>query len=755
MVMLIHKMLRDIIKNKVPFLAIFLMLFAGNFIFSGITSEYNGMNQCFKAFTKETNLADALVIGNQFTNKKIKQLKSNHNITDVEKRMLIPSTLNTKQKQSIDLYILDNENNISSMKVMKGKPYDKLAKGVWVDITFAKENNFKLNDQIKINMNGTIVTEKIVGLCYSPEYIYSIKDGEITPDHKKNGFVMMNKNNVPNAWVIQWNQLVVTGNNNIKTIINDVLESNNITILLKTEHPSYSMLNDEIKQHKEIGIIFVAVFLFIAVLVTITTVHRLLHTERIQIGILKALGFKNLRLYFHYISHSILICFVASLLGWCIGYITLPNIIFPMMNKMYVLPFLKAKMLPFSWILPFICTISCLVISLVVCKKYLTGNAASILYSNTTEKNYKELPFPFLWKQLSFYSQWNSRDIFRNKLRSIMTIFGVIGCVALIFSSCGLYTSMKHISSWTFNKLQTYSTKITGDFSNVKYKNELISSMSGEELMETSILLSWKKEKKTASFTGIESQRFLHLMENDKKEIKLSDGIALSKNIADDLKIHTGDMIKWKFEGTGKWYESKVSAIIRTPLSQGITITKKEMKRHSIPHTVTSIIGKKPKHIYLDSNIITLVQYKEDLVGNFDTMMEASIILFSIFLVAAILLGSVILYNLGTLSYMERYKDMATLKVLGFSNKRIQKLMLQQNLWLTLIGIIIGIPIGYTLLIIMLDTVQSSLDITLYIPYLVYIVSMLGTFLLSWLINKCLSYKVYHINMVAALKANE
>lgn len=138
--MLIHKMFRDIIKNKVPFLAIFLMLFAGNFIFSGITSEYNGMNQYFYSFIEETNLADAWVFGNQFTDKMVKQLKAKDNITNAEKRMLIPSTLNTKQKQSIDLYILDNENEISSIKVTKGKPYDKLAShSIYCNFYYRKE----------------------------------------------------------------------------------------------------------------------------------------------------------------------------------------------------------------------------------------------------------------------------------------------------------------------------------------------------------------------------------------------------------------------------------------------------------------------------------------------------------------------------------------------------------------------------------------------------------------------------------------
>ena len=104
---------------------------------------------------------------------------------------------------------------------------------------------------------------------------------------------------------------------------------------------------------------------------------------------------------------------------------------------------------------------------------------------------------------------------------------------------------------------------------------------------------------------------------------------------------------------------------------------------------------------------------------------------------------------------MERYRDMATLKVLGFNNKRIRKLMIQQNIWLTIVGIIIGLPIGYELLGIMVSTVQTSIDMESYAPVYVYGVSILGTFILSWIINKALSLKVKSIDMVSALKINE
>ena len=712
--MLIRKMLRDVWKNKVPFIAIFLMMFAGNFIFSGITSEYNGMNKSFHSFIEETNLADVWVTSNGFNSTDIQTLKDDKNILNVEQRLLLNATLSNKSEKSVDLYVLDNTNEISKIKVIAGKNYSADIDGLWLDYTFANENDYKLNDTLTVDVNGHEIKKVIVGFCYSPEYIYNTKNGEMLPDHKNNGFAFVNEQFVSDLLPVSYNQLLITGKGDIEKSVKDILGSNNITIVEKNNHPSYSMISDEITQHKEIGLIFVAVFLFIAMLITITTVHRLLSSQRMQIGILKSLGFRKRKLYVHYISHSTFVCAVGSLIGWCIGYIILPKILYPVMEEIYILPELSPSMLSGSWLMPVICTLICLLISMLVCRKYLRGNASIILYSNSTGKNYKDLPLYSLRKHLSFYGQWNVRDIFRNKLRSFMTIFGVIGCVSLLFASLGLYTSMNNMSDWTFDKIQTYNTKVTGDFTDEEYKNQLIKDMFGEELMETSVEIEHEGQEQTVAFTGLESQDFIRLYDTDNHNVNLKSGIAVSKNTAKELNIKVGDRIKWRFSGSSTWYLSVVKVIIRTPMTQGITMMKTEMEKENIPFITTSIIGEEIENAKINTDYISSIQNRADLEESLSTMLNASIMLSTLFLIMAVLLGSVILYNLGTLSYMERYRDMATLKVLGFNNKSIRKLMIQQNLWLTIIGIIIGLPIGYGLLGIMVSTVQTSIDMEVY-----------------------------------------
>ncbi len=748
--MLIKKMLRDIKVNKIPFIAIFLMMFMANFIFSGITSEYHGLQSKFNRYIEETQLADGWVYGSLFEEDKIGEFKNDPSIQMAEGRILVPTTVSSHQKQSIDLYVKE-EDTLSKFKVIEGVSYQKDIDGIWLDAQFASANSYQLHDTITLEYQGIKLEKEIVGLGYHPEYIYSVDDGQMVPDHQNNGFALMSKAYFP--YPMAYNQLLILGEGDLKTAVQDHFSQ--AIMLMQKDHPAYLMVSEEINQHKEIGILFVCAFLFIAALVTMTTLHRLLSSQRMQIGVLKSLGFNKRQLFIHYITHSTFVCFIGALSGFFLGYLALPPLLLNFMNEMYTIPDLKAQLLPYAWLLPLGCTLLCGVISFLICRKYLRGNAAKIINGNTNEKKYKPLPFSTLWQHLSFSSQWNGRDIFRNKLRSIMSVLGVIGCVALLYGAFGLYTSMNHLTSWNMDMVQTYETKVTGDFSDEAYTQKIKTLMDGETIMESGVEIRQDQQSRSVTFTALESQHYLHLMKNEKEEIELMEGLAVSKNIADDLNLQIGDSLQWKLNGSDQWLTSTITAIIRTPLNQGITIKKEELKRLGIVYQPTSIIGHAFDESLLESEFTTSIQNKEDLQAGLDTMMQASIMMCTVFVIAAVLLGSVILYNLGTLSYNERYYEMATLKVLGFSDSRIRRLMIQQNLWLSVIGIVLGLPVGYQFILVLLSTVQATIDMTVYIPISIYLFSILGTLLLSWAINRLLSRKVYHIDMVAALKANE
>lgn len=121
----------------------------------------------------------------------------------------------------------------------------------------------------------------------------------------------------------------------------------------------------------------------------------------------------------------------------------------------------------------------------------------------------------------------------------------------------------------------------------------------------------------------------------------------------------------------------------------------------------------------------------------------------------AILLGVVVLYNLGIMSYTERYREMATLKVVGFKDKKIGRFLIDQNMWLSLIGVVIGIPLGILTLDYLLKALAGEYEMSLTVSAVTYIISVMLTFGMSLLVSLMVARKNKKIDMVEALKGAE
>jgi putative ABC transport system permease protein len=121
----------------------------------------------------------------------------------------------------------------------------------------------------------------------------------------------------------------------------------------------------------------------------------------------------------------------------------------------------------------------------------------------------------------------------------------------------------------------------------------------------------------------------------------------------------------------------------------------------------------------------------------------------------AMLLGTVVLYNLGVMSYTERYREMATLKVVGFKDRKIGSLLTGQNLWLSIIGIILGVPVGVLTLKYLMKALAGEYEVSAVIKPASYIISILLTLGVSLLVSLLVARKNKNIDMVEALKFAE
>lgn len=121
----------------------------------------------------------------------------------------------------------------------------------------------------------------------------------------------------------------------------------------------------------------------------------------------------------------------------------------------------------------------------------------------------------------------------------------------------------------------------------------------------------------------------------------------------------------------------------------------------------------------------------------------------------AILLGAVVLYNFGIMSYTERYREMATLKVVGFKDKKIGRLLIDQNMWLSLTGVVVGIPLGILTLDYLLKALAGEYEMSLTVSAVAYVISVMLTFGMSLPVSLMVARKNKKIDMVEALKGAE
>ena len=152
-------------------------------------------------------------------------------------------------------------------------------------------------------------------------------------------------------------------------------------------------------------------------------------------------------------------------------------------------------------------------------------------------------------------------------------------------------------------------------------------------------------------------------------------------------------------------------------------------------------------------SVIQNIDELKDAISNMLSMMKKMIIIIIVF---AILLGVVIIYNMSILSFSEKIYQFATLKVLGFDNKRIRKIFSLQNSWICILSILIGLPVGYGLTSYLFKVcLDENYDFGVHIEWWTYVSAAVVTYLVSYLISRYLSRNVNNIDMVSSLKGNE
>ena len=756
--MLFKKMLRDIRKHKTQFISIFLMAFLGVFVFAGVGGESVGLEVNSNDYYEDTNLADGWIYSANLNDAFLYQVDCLGATNQMERQLVIDSVADFSNDPEITLHFVEN-NTISKFYLIDGEPVNiSDDDGVWLDKSFADAKNLKIGDNITFKFEGYEIEKTIRGVGYSPEYVYHASKSSVIPDFSKLGFAYMSYKAFPGD-IVPYNVLNVKFDGsaeNYNDLLSYHMEGYYNSFVEQSEHTSVSQFSEEMDQHQMMAGIFPVVFILIAMLILLTTMTRIIAHQRTQIGILKACGFKDRSIMFHYISYGFWLVLAGSILGLIIGPLTLPKLFYPTMSSTYILPSWEP-----AWSMDFVYVAAAMVIMSVLVSYYAVK---SIFKENPADTIRPKVPKVSssgfvekigFFKHLSFNARWNYRDAKRNKFRALMTIIGVIGCTALLVSAFGMYDGMNDLKEWEFNQINHYDSKLViDDDASVSEIDDVAGEVNGDKIMEGAIEIESGTLKKSGSLLVLNHTDLITPTDYNWNRIEIEDDeVSISQKMADMLGVGIGDTVKWHIMGSDKWIKTKIDKIHADPTSQGFIMSTDKLEDLDLNYTPTSIVT--AEHVDKNYTAIKTANSMKDMTGSWDELTEAMWLLIYILISFASLLAVVVLYNLGLLSFTEIEREIATLKVLGFKTSALRKLLLTQNLWFTTIGFVLGVPVGYYILKIMWESSGDSFYILPSISVANLAISAVITFALSIMVNLMFSRKIKKLDMVESLKGVE
>lgn len=537
----------------------------------------------------------------------------------------------------------------------------------------------------------------------------------------------------------------------------------------------YSNVKSDADSIESIGTVFPIVFFVVAILISLTTITRMVEEDRSLIGTYKALGFYNREIRRKYLLYAFCASGAGSILGTAGAFLLIPGIIFYIFHTMYLLPdyvFLFDYVMGISGPVLFVGGI--VVATVIACRNELIQTPVMLMRPKTPKAGSRVLleRIPFVWSRLSFLNKVTVRNLFRYKKRLFMTVFGIAGCMALLLFGFAIKDSVRDLVPRQYEKTFLYDAmavaigeqvvdQYIADDSNVaEYMEAVITSVKVENdasRTETVQLIT--------APDGETLEEYIQLRKTDGQVLILEeDEIILTQNAATILGIEEGTSVTVQTMELDR-AEMQVDHIVQNYLGNYLYMTEDtyekyfgECKRNGAlihlaeeckkPILYCNALGKQEGIV----TCLSIQEMKEEFSQAFTLI---NMVVYIVIIMAASL-AFVVLFTLATTNISERTRELATIKVLGFYDNEVHLYVNKETMILTGIGILAGVPLGYAFaqtLTMILNLPSIYLAVSLH-P-VSYLISGGLSLLFALIVNKITDRGLDVINPVEALKSVE
>ncbi|MCD8204897.1 MAG: ABC transporter permease [Coprobacillus sp.] len=801
---LTRKTTRSIRHNWGQFLAIIGITAIAVTLFLGLSASAKSLDERVDRLYSECNVADIWVTTSGYEEDDQTALENMLDSEDLlEKRSYLPSYLGVRSMYAV---IVDEYPAISAPIIVddiEGTDYYsenaeflivddsmEIAAGETVEVSFSS-SLFSVGEESLSSYVGDLVSLEFK-VTSTMNYAENINTAEfstscfvISTSYFKDVFTdyimsfsglssieqnvivsLINSTDFSNQFVIKAGE-----NTNVKALESQInsyyssKEENNLVYLYDLDSAVFnSIVQADIQQAWALSYVFPAIFFLVAVLVILTTISQLIIKERMEIGTLKAIGVNKNQILSQYMALMFVLVGIGFVIGAILGPIILPMIMGIKYNILYSLP-------PFRFVFPWLYFVIALVAlmaltALVVwlaCRKEMKLMPVSsmrppqikALKPKKDEGNHR-------FEARFIYIKMALRNIRLSPAKSVMVVLGILGCTMLLVSGYGIDDTIDY--SVDYDLANFYAADIT-----LHYNTGSTSMASELEQFEE---IEYFEEQRTETSTvtnqrnGIQYETYIYIVSESPTLINIdfdADYLCVSQKVANEANVKIGDELT--FEIMGKEYSGVVGQIYDTFVYHGVFASSTNEAYKELYETKTTAfisVADGVDHDEFGTRLLSevseaasytthewTVDYINSIVSSVDTM-TLSIKIF------AILLAVVVLFNLTYLNFKERTRQIATLKVVGFSRANIGKTLVYESMILVVIGAVLGLLLGFPLEILILFINRNAIVEFLYVcTWQTYLISFLITTLVALAINLLLTLRIKNVKMVESLKSIE
>lgn len=783
------------IKNSLGrYLAILCIIALGVGFFSGLKVCKDAMVQTGDKYLDEYRLYDFKLLSYMgFTEEAIKSIEELDYIDYVEGAVYEDFIYVDGKNERITLRAHSITDKVNILSLVKGRMPENANECVVDERQFDESFIGKYIEISDVNTDETKAAfksekYKIVGLVDSPMYLNQERGTTNVGNGVLTAFVYMPLESFEymvfeEAYAYSENEHEIYSDDyddelekNKEKLEEDV--ENLAFILTRNENVGYLSFDNDSSIVDGIAKVFPVFFFLIAALVCSTTMTRMIDDERSQIGTFRALGYSNGIIMSKYMIYSGSAAIVGCIGGYFAGIYVFPYIIWQAYGMMYGFApiefYFDKGLLIISVVVALACSVGT---TYFACKGKLVCTPANLIRPEAPKAGKRVLLeyVGFVWKRLKFLHKVTIRNIFRFKKRMIMMIVGIAGCTVLVLAGYGLDDSISNLANFQYGEIDIYDMQITFADEVTKEKLDMLVEMSEDKIIETGTAYNTAVEFESEGLTRAvnliaakesELKNFKDFHLDGKKvayPVKLGE-VLLSDKIADIAGVSTGDEITFTTSDNEK-VTLKVAGIFENYVWHYAYISietyeeyfEADYKANTVyaniedsadPYKVYTKLDKMPGMLNT-----TIVSVMRDRVDDMMKMLDSVIVLV---IGCAGALAFIVLFNLSNINITERQREIATIKVLGFYKGETGAYVFRENLILTIIGIIFGLPAG----VVFLDFVLAQINVDMVsIKPIITSKSLLltaGTVLVFLcIVEVVMRRKIEKINMAESLKSVE